>query len=35
MLNQAAGIGTALYGASMARGGQVSGLADLALAQMQ
>ncbi len=35
MLSQAAGIGTAMYGASMARGGQVSGLADLALAQMQ
>lgn len=35
MLNKAAGIGTAMYGTSMARGGQVSGLADLALAQMQ
>lgn len=35
LLGQAAGIGTALYGANMARGGQVSGLADLAIHNMQ
>lgn len=35
MLGQAAGIATSLYGANMARGGQVSGLADLAIHNMQ